>query len=258
MAAKKPLDMSNPRHFKVAVQNVRNVHDSADAATQEAGRTWYPQVHDAVAKGVKGTSTSERAGAGLVSAVSPNMDWEGGNIHALRELHRLKAADFANINKGDRTSLKGLSISAAYGSGIEKAHRIMQGEDPDHVLTGPKTNAFFHNIHEPHVGGPVTVDGRAYDIAHNRLQTWTADRGISGQMHTPKGVVTSAHVRYNRVADVYRSAASAISQESGQEIHPHDVQAVTWEQGKRIERSGTTASGQPRKVGVRRMGQPYL
>lgn len=252
------FDMTNPAQFRTAVQNIRNVHAATPGPIQQRGVHWYDDVHEAVAKGVRNTSLNPAGGAGVVAAVSPNMDWEGNNIHALKELHSLKEKDFADIAKGERSSLQGKSIASAYGSGLAKAARIMRGEHPDNVLTAPKTNAFFHNIHEPQTAGPVTIDGRAFDIAHNRMQSWTADRKISGSMRTPAGTETAVNRRYQGVVGAYTAAAQAIHEETGHKILPHQVQAVTWEGGKVIERSAPTVSGRPRKVGVKRAGQPYL
>ena len=47
---------------------------------------WYGQVHDAVGKSGLGLTR----GAGIVAAVSPNMDFENNNIHALREVQEMK------------------------------------------------------------------------------------------------------------------------------------------------------------------------
>jgi hypothetical protein len=254
------IDMGAPGQFERSVENVKRVHDLASPETARKGKDWYGTVHEAVSKGIKGTSLDIHRGAGVVAAVSPNMDWEKRNIDAFHEIKHLKPADWAAIHtsaasKIGRTPeaedvLKGLSISAATDSGLVKAHRLIQGEDVDSVLrrqTAPKTNAFAHNIAEPDHAGHVTIDGRAHDIAANRLQGWTQQRGIGSA-----GLKTGKTTRYEHFENAYRTAAG----ERG--VLPHEMQAITWEQGKTMERAGTTKAGTPRKVGVRRAGQPYV
>lgn len=248
------VDLSDPRAFRGAVQNIHNVYNASSTGARSRGRDWYPRVNEAVAKGVRGTSTSPLSGAGLVAAVSPNMDWEKRNIDALGELHSLREDHWKSILKGDRSPLSGMSISAATNDGLAKAHRILQGEHVDDVLsrrTAPKTNAFAHNINlEDHL---VTIDGRAHDIAANRMQGWNEGRGIgSASLKTGKAT------RYEHFENAYRSAAQSINEEHGTNLRPFDVQAVTWEAGKEIEKSAPTKSGRPRKVGVTRRGQTYV
>lgn len=256
MAAKKfdLVDMKDPQVHRTAVQNIHSFFNTLDSNTIQRGRQWYPAVNEAVAKGIRGTSTTPLAGAGLVAAVSPNMDWENHNISALGELHSLTDADFEAIRKGDRSPVAGMSISRAPKSGLIKAHRILQGEPVDTVLdrrTAPKTNAFAHNINlEDHV---VTIDGRAHDIAANRMQAWTEGRGIGSA-----ALKTGKATRYEHFEDAYKGATSSINDEHGLGLTPFDVQAVTWEGGKDKEKSFPTKSGKPRVKGVARRGQPYV
>lgn len=250
------VDLSSPQQKRRAAQNITSVFNAAPPEVHRSGMDWYGAVHEATAKGVKGTGTSVAGGAGMVAAVSPNMDWDNRNIHALKELHHLRQGDWQAIEKGDRSPLQGLSISAASGSGLVKARRLMDGEDVDTVLprkTAPKTNSFAHNIAEPDVPGHVTIDGRAHDIAANRLQGWMSGRGISSAK-----AASGNPTRYEHFEQSYRVAADALVRQHGENILPHQVQAVSWEMGKRAEWSGTTKTGQPRKRGPRREGQPYV
>lgn len=231
------------------------MHESAPAEVRASGMHWYEDVHEAVAKGVKGTSTDVRRGAGIVAAVSPQMDWEGKNIHAIPELHSMRRDDWDKVLRGDRTPLAGMSIKQADQKGLTKAHRLMEGEDIDDVLVrkgAPKTNSFAHNIADPDVAGPVTVDGRAHDIAINKMTPWMTGRGI-GSAGSSRGPT-----RYEHLEHSYRQAADALTRLHGGEILPHQVQAVTWEAAKRLERAGTTKAGKPRKQGPARTGQPYF
>jgi hypothetical protein len=248
------VDMNDPKVRRMAVQNIHSFFNTLPSHVVERGRQWYPAVNEAVHKGVRGTSLSPLAGAGLVAAVSPNMDWENHNIAALKELSSLKDSDYKAIAAGDRSSVAGMSISRAPKSGLVKAHRILQGEDVDEVLrrgSAPKTNAFAHNINlEDHF---VTVDGRAHDIAANRMQGWTQGRGIQSA-----ALKTGKPTRYEHFEDAYRGATAAINAEHGLNLKPFEVQAATWEGGRAYETSFPTKSGKPRVKGVTRRGQSYV
>lgn len=251
-----PVDMT-PHRRRAAAQNITNVYHATPENVRTSGMDWYNKVHEATQKGIKGSQLDIHQGAALVAAVSPQMDWDKRNIDALGELRHLNRAQWGDISKGDRSPLAGMSISQSPTSGLMKAHRIMHGdEDPYEVLnrkTAPKTNSFAHNIAEPDKTDFVTVDGRAHDIATNRMQGWEQQRGI-GSAATARGTKT----RYEHFESAYKSAASSITKQTGSPIRPHELQAVTWEGGKHIERSAPTKSGRPRKVGPTRVGQPYV
>jgi hypothetical protein len=148
------------------------------------------------------------------------------------------------------------SVSSATDLGLLKAHRMLEGEDPETVLprrTSPKTNSFAHDIHDPD-SQHVTIDGRQADMIANNMRSWTdSGRGISSAA-LPSGKAT----RYEDHEEVVRAAARNLSRSKFGAVSPTATQAITWEQGKVIERSAPTKSGKPRKVGVKREGQPYV
>jgi hypothetical protein len=210
---------------------------------------------------VRRTGTSALHGAGIVAAVSPQMDWSGRNLPALKTLHRLRKDDWAVIHhsaaQGRRTPeadalLKGTPLVHAQDVALVRAHRMMEGEHPTEVMqrrTAPKTHSFFHNIAYPDQPTHVTIDYRAHDIAANRMYPAAySGRGISSAA-LPSGVPT----RYEHMENVYRQAAH------GRDIElPHTLQAITWEGAKHIEVSPPTKTGAPRQKGVTRKGQPYV
>jgi hypothetical protein len=242
------------------VRNVQQVHDMAPIATRVAGRQWYERVNEAVGKGIRRTPWTMEQGAGVVAAVSPNMDWERNNINAFDEFKAMNENDWRIIEESSRSTngrtavaqdlLSGTSLSGAQDRSLMKARRILLGEPIEGVLrrqTGPKTNSFWQNIAYPDAPGPVTIDGRAHDIAINELHPWPTKRGISTAA-LPSGRKT----RYEQFEDVYREAADEVG------ILPHEMQAVTWTHGKALEHQGVTKKGQPRIQGVRRNRQGYF
>jgi hypothetical protein len=239
------LDHGANRH--IAMSNVIHSIENASPREVAAGKIWYPSVHDAVSKAVSGgflsnASDPHLSGSGLVAAVSPNMDWEESNIHALDELKRLKPHqwdDIINNRPGAREHVKGLSVSRAPTHALITAGRLIQGEDPEAVMHGPKTYNFMHNIHDPSDPRFLTVDGRAYDVATNRLRPWESGRGIDS-FRTKTGKVT----RYEHMQNIYTAVANAMG------LLPSESQAISWVHMKHgIEQLNETRGSGPTRVG---------
>jgi hypothetical protein len=253
--ANKAVDLSDPVAVAGAKRNVIHSIDTASPEMVEFGRQWYPRVNEAVAKGVKGRGflasqfDKQLAGAGIVAAVSPNMDWDRNNIDAFSELKSIDDAGWAKIMKGGRGAAsvyKGMSISSAPLANVQKAGRIIAGEDPESVLnyaSAPKTHSFMQNIAQPENGQFVTIDGRAFDTLSNRLIPWGSGRGIGGSQtgrNPPK--------RYTQAAGVFQDAADLF------DLDPSAAQAISWSNMKYgIERKDSS-----RKQGPGRYGQPYF
>jgi hypothetical protein len=274
------MDVTQPSQFRLAVRHISNVHGMAGPEDIRAGREWYPRVHVATQKGARHLGVSPLHAAGLVAAVSPNMDFERNNIGAFHEMGSLSPKAWETIRRSatatkagpyhQRTPeatdiLRGTSLSVASDSALLRAHRLMEGEDPEEVMskrTGPKTHSFMHAIHDPssHEHG-ITIDARAHDIAQNEMWPWTyTGRGISSaDLPSSRRVLKSGEpaksfgkkTRYEHFEDAYRTSADIAGE------HPHDMQAITWMTGKKIEKSFPTKSGAPRKFGVARHRQPY-
>ena len=291
------VDLTSRSQFRQVTQNYVNAHEAATPAERTAGREWYPKVHEAVSKGIRGTSLSHKQGSGLVAAISPNMDWERTNIPAFGELHGLKEEDWAHIERSaaqPRIRVPGgkpiaaprsaeanqvlhrLSLASIPDSNLVKAHQIIQGHDPETVLsrrTAPKTNSFMWDIHDPsgashpsnHPSGNgapfVTIDGRQHDIGINSRYPWTfSGRGIqSAALPSASKMLKSGKpaksfgqkTRYEGFEDATKAAAGAVGE------NPIDMQAITWTAGKRMDRE-RPSDGQLMKKGQARVGQPYF
>lgn len=102
------------------------------------------------------------------------------------------------------------------------AKRMLGGEHYDSVLVGHKTRAFAHLIE--HGGNAdnsnprVVVDRHAYSVAAGGRLTDAAFGLV--KLKSKKG--------YGHVSDAYVAAAKHLSEQHGQTIHPHQVQATTW------------------------------
>jgi hypothetical protein len=248
-------DLGSPHQFEQVTQNIRNLYHATPEELKATGRVWYPKVHDAVAKGVRGMGLggdTHLAGSGLVAALSPGMDFDRSNIQAFHELKHVRQKDWDVIMRHGATGsgqkrhpavaevLQGLEIGKAPDVQLLKAHRIMRGEHPEDVILrggSPKTHSFMHNINDPTSNRFVTIDGRAHDIGVNRLTPWTySGRGISSA--ALKG---GKPTRYEHFQDAYRTAAHMEDEGLGL-----TMQAITWVGGKGIERAMTGTSKGPR------------
>lgn len=258
-------DLGHEETFHFALSNFLHSVEQASPGELQSGQQWYPKVHEAVRKGIRGGgflsghSDKMLAGAGLVAAVSPNMDWEASNIHAFKELRSIKSSGWNTVmsaQEGESRRAKasqaaakgvftGMSVAQASLPNLRKAGRIIQGEDPNEVLNprgAPKTFNFMHNIADPDDHRFATIDGRAFDTMTNRMRPWEVGRGIS------TANLTRGTSRYEHSRDVVIQAASNFG------WSPSATQAVSWEHVKQgIERQSGA-----RKQGPARLGQPYF
>lgn len=294
------VDLDDPEIRQRGVRALVNQYEQTPSGILMRGQQWYPKVQAATEKGVRehfGSSlSSPLAGPGMVAAVSPNMDWDRNNIDAFGELARLPSHAWSAIessakqssqarkyNKGLQeqrdagvegvpedaptgrstrawAALQGLGIAKAPDANLLKANKIMQGVDPEKVITrgsAPKTHSFMHNI----AGNDmyVTIDGRAHDMLVNQMRPWESGRGINSA-----ALKTGGTTRYEHAEGIYKDAAKFITAHNvrtGQrvDLQPHHLQAILWEYGKHIERTMNTTPQRPNPTtGPKRVGQPYF
>ncbi|WP_428957930.1 ParB/RepB/Spo0J family partition protein [Streptomyces sp. cg35] len=198
-------------------EHVLHHWDQATDEEKKQGARWYPDAHH-VAKAIAKlnpdiTDDSEAAhkGAGVLSAYSPQQNWWANQHNAARSFVNKKA-----VGKGE-----GLMVM---GSHATAAQKILDGEDHQKVLKGPKTQDFAHLIehggNDEH-GQPsrrVVMDRHALSVAAGRRLNADDAKGFpSGNRHY-----------YEHAAEHYRTAAAVISDREGRHVPPHEVQAVTW------------------------------
>ena len=186
------------------VQNIIKKYREATPELLKGGSEWYERAHDE-AKKVGGGDV--RKGAGVIAALSPLSDWNRN----VAEAHEMRKT--------------GTVRSALIPANVDKAHRILAGEDPHDVLGGHKVRSFFENIHDPSNKGPVTIDRHAYDIAMGHPFVGTGrkstPRGGGGKMSPDIGL--SAKNRYDHFVDSYHKAAQHLEVDV-----PNKAQAVSW------------------------------
>jgi hypothetical protein len=171
--------------------SIRAVWARSTSEERRQGRVWYASAREHAACIADLAGLTPEHGAGILAALSPQLEW-GRNIE---EAYRLTVAWV----DGDTSVLDTLT---AYPANVDKASRILAGEHPDVVLGGPKVTAFYQAI-AGLPGGPVV----------DRHATRVATRG-----------------RYTAVTrstyDAVQRAYVAVADRLGVDVHT--LQAATW------------------------------
>lgn len=100
------------------------------ATTREArteGRRWYARARRYAKRLAKLHGVTTSTAAGVISALSPRLQW----LVNTRAAHKL---------------LDGQDVPGVFMQNLVKAQRILAGERPLSVLSGPKTRAFYRAI----------------------------------------------------------------------------------------------------------------
>lgn len=155
--------------------------------TLAEGLDWYNRT---AAEARRLASGDVAMGAGVIAALSPLAPW-GLNLQRAR----------LAFERGDANGL-------TFGAHTRKANRIMAGEDPDDVLSGPKVRSFYECIMGSTTA--VCVDRHAIAIVMGR------------PLNDKERKVLDRKGAYDHIANGYRDAASMVG------LVPSQLQAVTW------------------------------
>ena len=193
-----------------------NILDCFERASSESivdGGSWYPLAR--VWAETVGTvlvdnghavleSSHEKivVGAGILSALSPQTNWEQNKEMALYLAKTLDKPNWCTDTNHD----KALAIVKA-GANVDAIASILHGK---------KTTAFFHNIVNPYgENNQPTIDRHAISIYLGRRCTYTElVRGLSG---TANKTISNAYIKASKLL----------------ETTPQIVQAVTWVQWRK-------------------------
>lgn len=214
-------------------RNITAVFRAATDGDRAIGHGWYARAFDLACKladeqvntlGLQTEAEWEREvrkAAGVIAALSPRLAWRKNVEYA-----KLAYMTYAGIATQGLMSMRtDGDISEAYFAGMiptlnanaRKAFRILNGEDPEDVLGGPKVRAFYFTIVNPTDPRAVVVDRHAIDITFGQVLNDQA-----------RGLALGRKGAYDRVSELYRRAARIISAELGEVWTPAQVQATTW------------------------------
>lgn len=183
------------------VRMVLNIHTAYRNATLEqklAGARWYAEAHALAAAVAEETGLTTRQVAGVIAVLSPGVFWS----------YQIKTTkDFVlAVLAGEDVTGEGF---AYYNRNRAKAVRIINGEDPDRVVSGPKVTAFYRNILSKGTDDNVTIDRHALRVA-------------LGGDYTPNQISAFLKPYSDLAAQAYRLVAAALN------LSPAELQAVCW------------------------------
>lgn len=200
----------------------RNITAAFRAATDDDranGRDWYQRARNLAVQLAGDThgvadEWAVRQAAGVIAALSPRLAWRKNVEYASRAYALYFVA-------GQRHPLQSRAVwesqMPVLKANARKAWRILEGEDPDVVLGGPKVRAFYFTIVSPDDPRAVVIDRHAFDVAAGQVLD-----------DARRGIVLGRKGAYDAVSTLYRRAASIISRETGEHWTPAEIQATTW------------------------------
>lgn len=182
----------------VSTKRILEMIESAEPDIKDAGMIWYSSASDMAKTLAKKGDITFRQSCGILASLSPGTRWER-NIEEARAMILGKDTKFTT-----------------YPKNVDKAYRILNGEDPATVLGGRKVTAFYSLFMDPEDPDTVVVDRHAVRICCT--YPFASDNEAQQFLR----------IAYDRCADAYRKAAKKLW------ILPHQAQAIAWENFRSI------------------------
>lgn len=160
----------------------------ATAAQREAGAAWYEEAHRVARDQADEYGVTIEVTSGILAALSPRLGWGPNVMLAERMLHTHGTLDRGGL-----------------GRSLQQARHIYAGADPEVVLGGPKTRAFYEAILTAGQEGSPVIDRHAWDMLV----------GV-------RGATPPSKRQYAEAAERMQRAASIMG------VSSHVMQATTW------------------------------
>lgn len=238
--------------------NVTAMFDRLKPGEKKAGKEWYLNAHNAT-KVISGhTGLTHHAVVGMTAALSPQTDWHENLRNALHSaVTRMPLGgagrSHAPVSQGGRNKGHNPINAMASDSSYKNIHNMMSDpifhkHDASHAeisgflqrhLGDVKMGHFGHNIMFPKHGSTKPGDQKYVDTSNPGKQFVAADRhatsntivkphekGLNDYELSEAGLDAKHH--YSKVVNAHVDAAKHISEKTGQQWLPHEVQAVTW------------------------------
>lgn len=179
-------------------------------------------------------------GASALAIYSPQQGW-AGNMH--------NAAKALKEGRGVGGKGSGIFASAAQA---ESMNKVLSGKHMHEAVAGPKIRDFGHLIEHggdehpeshPDFQSHVVIDRHALGVATGkRLSDKDYSSAPVAAMNRRKDGAIPRTPGYDHVVDAYHQAAKHISQQEGEHVPGHAVQAVTWLVRQRLNEEGEKAA----------------
>lgn len=180
--------------------NILRVWNAATPAEIDEGKEWYAEAAKFCERAAQTSHVPyiDKVGcAGALAALSPCLPWEANKDSLLELIHEDTAYRQSAAN-------------------VQKAKRILNGEEPLDVLGGLKVRAFYTCIVD-HRTIQVCVDRHAKSICYGYHLGGAALAGTNGEAYY------DFEVAYQRAAKVLG-------------VKPYQAQAVTWLAWRRLKK----------------------
>lgn len=197
--------------------NVLRIFRAATPEEVADGRAWYVRARQ-LAEELDPTDVTRAAA--VIAVLSPRQSWDR-NVVLAREAYRC----LATIGGSDVARGRILTLATLTRQRAQVARLLVDREDPDDVVTGPKVRAFWRTIADPTDPRAVVVDRHAVDVACGAV----LDDATRGKILGRKG-------GYDTVSRCYSRAARDVG------MTPAEVQAITWHVWRRHHALKTAAN----------------
>jgi hypothetical protein len=179
-------------------------------------------------------------GASMLAIYSPQQGW-AGNMH--------NAAKVLKEGKGIGGKGSGMFASASQAASADK---VLAGGHMHDAVSGPKIRDFGHLIEHggdehpeghPEHQSHVVIDRHALGVATGKRLS-NEDYGsapVAAASKRKDGTIPRS-AGYDHVVDAYHQAGKHISQQEGEHVPGHAVQATTWLVRQRLNQEGEKAA----------------
>lgn len=225
--------------------NVLRIFRAATPDEIADGREWYRRARLlaeelAAAEWQRGNVPGDERGdvdraAAVIAVLSPRQSWDR-NVTLARQAYT-QAIYRRTSPESTRATI--VEYLPTLGRQREQVARLLvDRDDPDDVVRGPKVRAFWHTIAHPDDPRAVVVDRHAIDVACGAV----LDDARRGKLVGRKG-------GYDTLAACYVRAAKQLNSEGTEPpITPAEVQAVTWHVWRRYHAAKTSANVRERRA----------
>lgn len=182
-----------------SINNLVAIYELATSEQHDQGINWYQLAHDWCVATAKHFSLPLKTVVGITAALSPSNSWERNQ----RDVYLV----IQEFNEGNRIAE---NIKAtAWNTMVWKAIEILEGDDPEYLLTSPKIQCFYQNILNP-----KTVDNEIVTIDRWTYRAWLFD--------SKAPAISINKYLYKKIAEDVRRAAEMVG------LEPREFQAVVW------------------------------
>lgn len=158
----------------------------------------------------------------VVAVLSPRLSWDKNSEYA-----RLAYKCYSSLNwlgGADAGEDYFATLIPTLNANARKAFRILDGEKPEDVVSGPKVTAFYYAILDGSDPRGIVIDRHAFDVAVGRVMD---DR--------TRGIVLGRAGAYESFVRAYERATVELKP-FYPDVTPAEVQAVCWVAWRRTKK----------------------